>query len=529
MDTGRLLVARARVWWQQQNVRQRVMVVMLSVAAVWLMVARTSRAPAVPDEVMLQYTAEWCGRQGGGGNVPSGQGFRGSFPGGQFDSDALVELGSSGISPEHQQQLRALDPGRGWTRGSTFFKFLVDQTVTYRDMWCKDSNRELNAAGRKSFATHVAFERSFIFNNMLNELPSYDVVEKELFPRDRGLVFTVANKKLQLDSVERTMDILMSHGDRLPAELWTFDGEIPDHKVCYRQDVTCRDMRQSASQSMFSLGLSELLLPASAYEFCIYAIFFSGFKEIVNLDYDAAPLGAVSRLFQSEIYRKSGQLFYSDWWGTSTIGAGQAAHASSPLWNFVKVLPYPSREQESGVLFINKRKHWRELNVALHLSRHQILMPKISPTGYLNVIWGDKDLWRVAFMMLRKPFFVGTGVMLGHSTLGWFCNGGSFGHIDPEDPSKVLFVHMPKTLDLPFLPNLELALVDINCPGSQYEPFRKFMPMNNCRSCWMDKAGSYNYRNGKMENVASEWVKHECIKNCENEGWANYVHNASFV
>jgi hypothetical protein len=33
---------------------------------------------------------------------------------------------------------------------------------------------------------------------------------------------------------------------------------------------------------------------------------------------------------------------------------------------------------ESGVLVLDKRRHWRELNVAFHLTRHRVLMqPRI--------------------------------------------------------------------------------------------------------------------------------------------------------
>ncbi len=99
---------------------------------------------------------------------------------------------------------------------------------------------------------------------------------------------------------------------------------------------------------------------------------------------DAAPLRSILHLFDSPVL-EYGKLFYSDFLGTHTRTFGETSKPEFPEWEFVRVRPYATREVESGVLMLDKRRSWRELNLALHLTRHEVLMQK-------GVIYGDKDM-----------------------------------------------------------------------------------------------------------------------------------------
>ena len=474
------------------------------------------------------------------------------------------------LDPNEAKAIENLQPGNTWRR-HPFFAFLVQQTLQYRTFKCEtlrdgdagDAEEMVKRRSKclfrrvKKESTTVTdvhrHEFKYVRDVLLKQLPSYESVQHTLFPAPRGIVFTLPQTAVAAACVKRTLDLLHKTDASLPVEVWTFDGGRAtkpyefctpqnDRENALRRDdnqpvVACRDMRAHAS----SLGLGSKLLPATRFEYCVYAIYFSGFQDVLFLDYDAAPLRGVSHLFRSRRFQESGQLYYSDLWGSNTVGWGQTAQSTSDIWSLTRVKNYATREMESGIVLLNKRARWRELNIALHLTRHtDVMQPQKSPSHGRSdpIIYGDKDIWRLAHYILRSDFIMGTAVLLASHPddvarrlvfgANATCAVGTIGHIDATDSSRVLFAHQPKTLEVPFVSKAHIAIVDLKCENEDAYPGPVVL---DCRRCWQRKSGGYDYVTGELNGVQAEWVKHECVGDCamNDTAFATYTSNASFV
>ena len=475
------------------------------------------------------------------------------------------------LDPSETKVIENLQPGSAW-REHTFFTFLVKQTLQYRVFKCESCRQVVHRTSllrrrraREEAADTAKYrdEFKYVRDVLLTQLPPYDSVQETLFPTQRGVVFTLPRTATAAACVKRTLKLLRKTDVTLPVEVWTFDGQAANDVAHYydfcqgqsdnndthhkqrddaqQQVVACRDMREHAS----SLGLGSKLLPATRFEYCVYAIYFSGFQDVLFLDYDAAPLRGVSHLFHSSRFQQSGQLYYSDLWGSNTTGWGQTAHKKSKVWSLTRVKHYATREVESGIVLLNKRKRWRELNVALHLARHTDVMQsqrqlQLQEQTNAPIIYGDKDIWRLAHYILRSDFIMGTAVLLASHPrdvarrivfgANATCAVGTIGHIDTEDSSRVLFAHQPKTLEVPFVSIAHIAVVDLKCDNEDAYPGPVVF---DCRRCWQRKTGEYDYATGTLRGVHGEWVKHECVAGCtmddNDNGFASYTSNASFV
>jgi len=227
-------------------------------------------------------------------------------------------------------------------------------------------------------------------------------------------------------------------------------------------------------------------------------------------------MGDISHLFDSPMYRETGQLFYADYWGTGSYHYAETVRYASPVWDFVRTGQYYTNEQESSILVLNKAKIWRELNLVLHLTRYRQLMAEPAPRGYPHVIWGDKDVWRLSWLYLRKTFYMAMPFALGFVSFGFFCFG-SFGHIG-VDTGRVLFVHQPKLLESPYVEYLTNGIVNLRCPG--YDTYSG----HKCRHCLVSELHKYNYKTGTFSpELRSYWTKHECIESCNHLGNESYA------
>eukprot|EP00516_Mucochytrium_quahogii_P007096 CAMPEP_0203752178 /NCGR_PEP_ID=MMETSP0098-20131031/6133_1 /ASSEMBLY_ACC=CAM_ASM_000208 /TAXON_ID=96639 /ORGANISM=" , Strain NY0313808BC1" /LENGTH=377 /DNA_ID=CAMNT_0050642221 /DNA_START=452 /DNA_END=1582 /DNA_ORIENTATION=- len=358
-----------------------------------------------------------------------------------------------------------------------------------------------------SFEDHLKAEQEFIDTKLLPTLPPYNTAASRLYRHKKGVAFTSRKDSTDLAFVMRTVRLMKKFNkEHLPVELWTGTGKPLENKeICHGEhDITCRDFFDPRD-----LGFKPSLLPAKIYEWCIYVAFFSGFEEVIVLDLDAVPMGDISHLFDSPMYHETGQLFYADYWGTASYPNGETASSNSPAWDLVRVGPYFTHEQESSILVLPKI--WRELNVVLHLTRYKQLMGDPSPRGYPRVVWGDKDVWRLSWLYLRKTFFMAMPFKLGFVNSGSFCYM-SFGHIGVKT-NRVLFIHQPKALESPYVQNLTHGIVDLRCPG--YSSYNS----QNCKRCLVSELTDYSYKMGTFTpGLDSFWTKHECVENCYHLG-----------
>jgi len=356
------------------------------------------------------------------------------------------------------------------------------------------------------FSEHLGFERDFALKTLLPSLPSFDsVVDQGMIKRgSRGIVFTAKASGIHLDLILRTLRLFdEQNAEQLPVEVWFSESKVPDsHPLCSgsRPEVRCRKIYDPEG-----LRLTEVDIYASGYAFCIYAIALSSFQELIFLDNDAAPLRDISNIFSNTKYLETKQLFYADLWGPSSSYFGETAQPESPCWNLVDLEPYPTREMESSVLVIDKEEHWDMVNLVLYWTRFGQLMERRAPRGYQAPVWGDKDLWRLASLFLRKPFWIGIPVELGASADVAEFERVSIGQIDPDDPGRILFVHQPKVLDAPRLPGLEAGYIREFCPKHHFGPLASSAADKPVlKRCTF----AYSYTDGALE-YSSAWQLHK--------------------
>lgn len=131
----------------------------------------------------------------------------------------------------------------------------------------------------------------------------------------------------------------------------------------------------------------------------MFALYNSDFDRILFLDADNVPVRDPTYLFQSPEFERTGAVFWPDYWHPQyTIFY---LHGDSLLWELLD-MPYVDMfEQESGQLLIDRRRHAAPLELVRFFTFY-----KPNPIEQLKLLWGDKDLFRFAWIKLNVPFYM---------------------------------------------------------------------------------------------------------------------------
>ncbi|KAL7682019.1 putative alpha-mannosyltransferase, nucleotide-diphospho-sugar transferase [Plasmopara halstedii] len=127
------------------------------------------------------------------------------------------------------------------------------------------------------------------------------------------------------------------------------------------------------------------------------------------LDADNFALRDPTPLFASEAMKKYGAIFWPDFWhpGNSIFNL----HAQSLVWELLDIEYVDMLEQESGQLLVDRARSRPMLDQLMFYATHK---PNLFTK--LKLVWGDKDLFRLSWLQLRKPFHYNDRRMPG--TLG---------------------------------------------------------------------------------------------------------------
>ncbi|ETI55283.1 hypothetical protein F443_02024 [Phytophthora nicotianae P1569] len=92
-------------------------------------------------------------------------------------------------------------------------------------------------------------------------------------------------------------------------------------------------------------------------------------------------------------------------------------------------------EQESGQLLIDRRRHAAPLDLLRFFTFH-----RPNPFVQLKLVWGDKDLFRLAWLKLDVPFFM---IQSPPAVAGKAINGSLCGMtmVQYDAQGEVLFLH----------------------------------------------------------------------------------------
>jgi alpha 1,2-mannosyltransferase len=202
---------------------------------------------------------------------------------------------------------------------------------------------------------------------------------------DRGIVMAVYEPGLL--SAYTGVRSLRALGCLLPIELWYNPNETSAYHPLLQELLTLE-----------SVFLREIHDPrATRFYAKIHAVFYSAFDSVLLLDTDNFPVRDPAYLFATEAFATTGAVFWPDYWRPNqTIFH---IHSRSLLWPMFG-LPYVDMfEQESGQVLIDRRRHGAAMNVLMY---YGFTLPRLHEE--LRILWGDKDLFRLAWMKTQSPF-----------------------------------------------------------------------------------------------------------------------------
>nr|CCA25306.1 conserved hypothetical protein [Albugo laibachii Nc14] len=167
-----------------------------------------------------------------------------------------------------------------------------------------------------------------------------------------------------------------------------------------------------------------------------YVIFHSTFEDILFLDSDNIPVRDPTFLFKTKQFIEYGAIFWPDFWHPRTETPFNI-HRQSTLWEMLDMPYIEMFEQESGQLLINRRRHEKALR---KLWTYTFNKPDMLVK--LDLVYGDKDLFRLAWINTTSPFYMIPHVVrLGgiySIAEDFFCGLAMIQH-DPD--GEILFVH----------------------------------------------------------------------------------------
>jgi alpha 1,2-mannosyltransferase len=241
--------------------------------------------------------------------------------------------------------------------------------------------------------------------------------------KTNGITMVIYPKLLA--SVFATIRVLRSYDCKLPLELWYQPNEM---------EVEHNPLIQELMTKYGPINLRAITDPSAiGFNTKAHAIYNSEFSNVLFLDADNVPIRDPSYLFETKEFKETGAIFWPDFWSPHNTIFN--IHKDSLLWQLVGLEPVNMFEQESAQLVINREKSALALEVLLFYSFHR-------PNHFdrIKLAYGDKDLFRLAWMKAKVPFHMIKHVPAvgGEIRSNVFCGMTMVQH---DTEGKVLFLH----------------------------------------------------------------------------------------
>lgn len=191
-----------------------------------------------------------------------------------------------------------------------------------------------------------------------------------------------------LPSAYASIHLLRAKGSRLPIELW------------FRQDeLRCDNPVLQALVDEFGPVSLRLIHDERIEGFYVkaHALYYSHFDRVLLLDADNFALQDPAPLFSAEPFKRFGAVFWPDFWhpGNTIFNV----HAQSLLWELLNLDYVDMFEQESGQVLVDRHASRPMLEMVMFFATHKPNLLK-----KLQLVWGDKDLFRLAWMASQQEF-----------------------------------------------------------------------------------------------------------------------------
>ncbi|OWY97312.1 hypothetical protein PHMEG_00032194 [Phytophthora megakarya] len=254
-----------------------------------------------------------------------------------------------------------------------------------------------------------------------------NVVEVTNKPRD-GIVMVVYPKLIA--SAYATIRALRSVlGCQLPIEIWYRQEEIRAGSEALAPLLEFATTNKAGVISFHTINDNW----ATGFGAKVFAVYNSFFERVLFLDADNVPVRDPTYLFKTQEFLDTGAIFWPDFWhpGHTIFNI----HGQSLLWEILGTTFVNSFEQESGQLVIDRRRHAAPLDLVKFYT-----FQRPNPFTRLKLAYGDKDLFRFAWMKLNVPF---TMIQTPPAIAGKVMNGSFCGMtmVQHDPTGEVLFLH----------------------------------------------------------------------------------------
>jgi Mannosyltransferase putative len=129
----------------------------------------------------------------------------------------------------------------------------------------------------------------------------------------RGIVMLGGNAQT-LSLIFTTLQMLRTLKSRLPVEVWHLPGEISPQDEDRLRDFGATPRNLGGRDAL--IPMQEIKGRKKNFQIKVAAWVNSGFEEIIGLDSDVLPVRELSYLFETDVYKRTGQIFWPDWWKT---------------------------------------------------------------------------------------------------------------------------------------------------------------------------------------------------------------------
>ncbi|CAB9518835.1 Alpha-1,2-mannosyltransferase MNN5 [Seminavis robusta] len=240
------------------------------------------------------------------------------------------------------------------------------------------------------FSCHMAASFLKYKNRMMSYEPDEPITVSDHAVPSRGIVMQVYGRILP--SVYSLVKVLREvHGCKLPIEFWSLSGEVTE------SDPVVQQLLAETNTALRIISDASI----TSYMSKPYSIVYSHFDQVLWLDSDNFPFHDPSFLFETVEFQQNGAIFWKDFWRPQMNDFFLTK--SSLAWELFDIPPdSPIREEmemEAGQLVIDRRRSRKALNALLFLT---ITFKEI--IGPMDLLLGDKDLFRFAFHTTNTPF-----------------------------------------------------------------------------------------------------------------------------
>ena len=219
--------------------------------------------------------------------------------------------------------------------------------------------------------------------NQIEQIPEY--------PKDkyqgRGICFIAGGNKYWVNAYA-SIRLLREKGCKLPINAYYLGDKEKDEKmqeILSRYEVNCIDIRELNKK----LPVPHTNL--NGWEAKAFAVIHCPWKEVLYLDADVFCKADPEWMFNSEQFNQYGVIFMPD--------RGKLA-PDREVWKLcgVQHTEENSMEFESGIIYIDKQRHWEPLNLCNK-------MCEIGTRFNWFGVHGDKDIWHMSWLILNVPYY----------------------------------------------------------------------------------------------------------------------------